>query len=682
VVGLPNSGKSKLYNILTGDYNLVANYPLTTLEIKRTRRTVADREVEIIDTPGLHSLYIQSEEEIAVRNMLYRDTPDLVVQSIDAERLKQSLRLTADLLELGAPTIVVLTAVREGRRMGVNIEAQQLSELLGLPVLVSDGRRFRSDIRRAILKGGGTGNAVTYQDAVEEGIREVEALLPKDLPHRRKTALLLLESDPYILDTLADELPESVRQALPAAVRSADRRLGGSVKRMLRQQRMRWLVSVANRVITERTSAAADAANAETSDEVPSAASGGARSTGAGAGGLERPRRAPRGLSRQSRAAPGRFAQIFGHLSRHPVFGLPILAFFLLLTYFLVVDVAGFLEGFLNGSVVDPAVAFLAARIPDGFWEDFLVGHYGLLTLGLFNAICTVLPILSVFFIMFGLLEDIGYLPNLTILTKRIFEKIGLTGNAIIPLVLGFGCKTMATLTTKTLRSRKEKLIAIYLIAFAIPCSAQLGLDMAILGRVGLRVFPIYIVTLVVVEAAAGLILNRILPEDQPSAFIQELPPVRLPDPKAVLTKTGYRLYWFLKEAIPIFLIAAVLLFLADRFWVLDFLKRVLRPIVSGWLGLPVDIVDALILTMARHEAAAGLLLRMQDQGMLTAIQSVVAVVITTMFIPCIANIVAILKEAGIKAGVIITVSINVSSFILAGILRWILVLLTGGRGL
>ena len=127
--------------------------------------------------------------------------------------------------------------------------------------------------------------------------------------------------------------------------------------------------------------------------------------------------------------------------------------------------------------------------LPAGFWRDLLVGPHGLLTLGLFNSLTTVLPILSVFFMVFGLLEDIGYLPNLAILTRRVSEKVGITGNAVIPLVLGFGCKTMATMTARTLQSRKEKIIVIALIAFAIPCSAQMGLSIAILGAHGRALF-------------------------------------------------------------------------------------------------------------------------------------------------------------------------------------------------
>lgn len=176
-----------------------------------------------------------------------------------------------------------------------------------------------------------------------------------------------------------------------------------------------------------------------------------------------------------------RFSENFAKLSRHPVTGIPLLFAFLILSYFIVVHVAGFIEGFLSSLIADPIIAYLDALLPAGLFQDFLIGEYGILTLGIFNAVFTVLPVLSVFFILFGLMEDMGYLPNLSILVRRLFSKLGLSGKAIMPIVLCFGCKTMATLTTRSIASKKERTIAIFLIAFGIPCSAQMGLNMAIL---------------------------------------------------------------------------------------------------------------------------------------------------------------------------------------------------------
>jgi ferrous iron transport protein B len=308
--------------------------------------------------------------------------------------------------------------------------------------------------------------------------------------------------------------------------------------------------------------------------------------------------------------------------------------------------------------------------------NEFLIGDYGVLSLGLANAFLTILPILTVFFIAFNILEDIGYIPNLCVLTKRIFDKLGLTGNAIMSIILAFGCKTMATLTTKSIRSKKRKFIAVYLIAFAIPCAAQMALNMSILGRIGLRAFIIVFSVLASVWISVGLTLNKLIKDDDKSSFLQELPAIRLPNIKAVIVKTYYRLWWFIKEAVPVFIIAAVVLFVVDKVGLLDATKNLLRPVVNGLLGLPLQMVDALILSMARHEAAAGLIIKLIKAGQLSYIQCITAVTITTLFVPCFANITAMAKEIGIKRAVASVIVINCTAVLVAGILNWVLVIL------
>jgi len=137
IVGLPNTGKSQVFYNLTGQYTLVANYPFTTVEIKKTKCRIDGETYEVIDTPGLHCLYIHSEEELIVRDMIFSEKPDVIVQCIDANLLKQSLTLTADLLELGIPMVISLNAIDETSRRGVWIDSDGLSRLLGVPVIES-----------------------------------------------------------------------------------------------------------------------------------------------------------------------------------------------------------------------------------------------------------------------------------------------------------------------------------------------------------------------------------------------------------------------------------------------------------------------------------------------------------------------------------------------------------------
>ncbi len=633
LTGLANSGKTQIFNNLTGSYGVVANYPMTTLEQESSTFSFRNIEWELIDTPGVNTLQADSSEAIVFRKALLRQRPDIILQCIDANRLRQSLRLTAELLEYGIPIVLSLNVIDETAKKGIRIDTGRLSSLLGIPVIetVAHVGSGMYDLKEAFSHAQVSRTKIVFSGDMKEMVESVEGALSEDTLYRQLMAVLALTEDPELKNIEFSEKnihpisAETVKRIEEEAKRQRINHKG-DMKTIMNRQMAKWTDSLYEKVVTERA--------------VPPVES---------------------------------FASKMGYYSRHPLYGFGFLLIFIIISYFSVVVFAGWLAGVMETFITEPIIGYLGSMITNEFLHDFLIGDFGILTLGLFNAICTILPILSVFFFLFGFLEDVGYLPNLSVLLRRSFTKVGLSGRAVMPIILGFGCKTMATLTTRSLKSRKERLIAIYLIAFAIPCSAQLALNIAILGRAGPLPFLIAMVFLVLVELLAGKILNRVIKDDGNQFFIQELPPFRVPMIDAVFKKTGYRLLWFLKEAIPVFMLASAIIFFIDLIGLLDLLKGFLRPMVVGWLGLPIEMVEALILLIAREEAAAGLILRLSDMGMLDPIQSIIAVVVTTMFVPCFANIVAMFKEAGAKAGIMMLIGINISTILLAGILNFLL---------
>ncbi|MHC4294679.1 MAG: nucleoside recognition domain-containing protein, partial [Planctomycetota bacterium] len=448
-----------------------------------------------------------------------------------------------------------------------------------------------------------------------------------DLPFKRKIGLLLLLDDPFLADYLTDRYGSQKIAPLKKEAGRIRGQFRGNVGRVINDRRSHWI------------------------DDIVESA------------------------TKKQKITPGEFSKAFGRLSRHPVFGIPILLLVVVITFLLVVDVANVIAGWMDHTLWAPVQNKISDIVTIPFWKEFLIGDYGVLSLGLANAFLTILPILTIFFLVLSTLEDIGYIPNVCVLTKRICEKLGLSGNAIMSIALAFACKTMATLTTKGLRSRKEKFIAVYLIAFAIPCAAQMGLNMSILGRMGVWAFMIVLCVLGTVWVSAGLLLNTILKDEEKSPYIQELPAIRLPNPRAVLVKTYYRLWWFIKEAVPVFILAAIALFAIHKLGILDAAKGALAPIVGGFLGLPLRMVDALILCMARHEAAAGLIIKLLKNGELNYVQCIVSVIITTMFVPCFANVMAMIKQLGAKRALAMVFVINCTAVAIAGLLNWALLL-------
>ena len=239
--------------------------------------------------------------------------------------------------------------------------------------------------------------------------------------------------------------------------------------------------------------------------------------------------------------------------------------------------------------------------------RDFLVGDYGFVSMGLNYALAIVLPITTMFFLVFGVLEDSGYVPRLAIFSDRVFRSMGLNGKAVLPMVLGLGCDTMATMTTRILGTPKERLIAIVLLALGIPCSAQLATILGILGGISFWALVTLFGVVVTQMFLVGFLAARILPGER-SDFMLELPPIRLPDPVNLLKKTALRIRWYLGEAVPLFLVGTALLFVLDRTGLLAWVVRASSPVVTGLLGLPAQAAQVFVMGFLRRDyGAAGL---------------------------------------------------------------------------
>ena len=358
-------------------------------------------------------------------------------------------------------------------------------------------------------------------------------------------------------------------------------------------------------------------------------------------------------------AGAARWQERLGRLVREPLAGTAILAAVLYVVYLFVgvfgaQTLVGLLEDGLFGSVINPAAtAFVESFVPLAWVRDLLVGPFGLVTMGLTYAIAIVLPVVTTFFLVFGFLEDSGYVPRLAIFCDRIFRSMGLNGKAVLPMVLGLGCDTMATMTTRILGTPKERLIAILLLALGIPCSAQLATIMGILGGISFTALLTLFGVVLVQMFSVGFLAARVLPGAR-SEFILELPPMRLPRVRNLATKTLLRVRWYLGEAVPLFLVGTLLLFGLDRLGALVWFTRVGEPVVTGLLGLPGDMASVFVMGFLRRDYGAAGLFDLARDGRLTGVQAVVALTVMTLFVPCVANFLMIVKERGLKVGLAI----------------------------
>ena len=344
------------------------------------------------------------------------------------------------------------------------------------------------------------------------------------------------------------------------------------------------------------------------------------------------------------------FGARLGRALVRPLVGIPVLAFTLFVMYEIIgVFVAGTVVGFTEGTVMQSHVEpFLRSAIEQltgssGVAYSLLAGDFGVVTMTVTYILGLLLPLVVAFYLLMSTLEDSGYLPRIAALSDRLMSGIGLNGRAIIPMILGFGCITMATMTTRILGSERERRIATALMAFAIPCSAQLGVVVALLAAAGGGTIAIaYGVIMVLIFGLIGVALDRVLPGKSTDLLI-DLPPLRLPRPRNVLTKTYHKTVMFLKEVSLYFVAGALLLSVLEITGALAALQGALAPLTVGWLELPAAASNAFVMGFVRRDfGAAGL----YDLG-LSGTQILVALVTITLFVPCIASVLIILKERG-----------------------------------
>jgi ferrous iron transport protein B len=367
--------------------------------------------------------------------------------------------------------------------------------------------------------------------------------------------------------------------------------------------------------------------------------------------------------------------------SLKPRTGIPI-AIFALAASFLAVRGIG--EGLIQ-YITDPLFHKLwepvMMRLSDvlggsGFWHDVLVGRLldgsidfsksmGVLTTGLYIEFAIVLPYILIFYLVLGLMEDIGYLPRLAALLDSIMHRLGMHGYAIIPSMLGMGCAVPALMATRILESKRERFIVATLISIAIPCAAAQAMIFGLVGAEGWQYVAIVFGVLFLVWLVMGLILNLSIKGFSPELLI-EIPPYRLPSLRGVLTKLWMRVWGFLKEALPIIMGAIFVVSVLYSLGVFDAIANFTAPLVSGIFGLPKEAVVAIIIGFMRKDIAIGMLAPLG----LSAGQLVIGCVVLTMFFPCVAAFVVFAKELGFKKLLAAMAIMIVATIIVGGLLN------------
>jgi ferrous iron transport protein B len=613
LVGNPNVGKSLIFNYLSKQYVDVSNYPGTTIQVAEAVISCPQQEkhFNIIDTPGVYSISSFNDEELATRD--YVLDADLIVNVLSATTLSRDLFLTAQLKDMGKPMLVVLNQIDELRSSHIEVDIKLLARQLGLEILpcsahTKEGLSTLQDyifehktnyrFKPGLMKSELASFVEPYQDQVFD----------------RAEALMIAEGDKYIAARNQLELKESAQQTQLEIYDIRRAYVDELVKECIQDSQLSWLDKL-------------------------------------------------------------------GNLCMQPVFG-TLLAMFIIYVFlyqFLGLFVAGTIVDFFEINIFheyfEPACravvgSFAEVRLglnelepliltdPLAALGTFLAGDYGVLTLTTTYLLALLLPLVVGFYFGLALLEDSGYLPRLAVLLDGVLSRLGMNGRAVIPLILGGGCVTMATVTTRLLATKKEKLITMALLGLTIPCSAQLGVIQGLLGKLGGPMpWLVWGGVILLVFILTGLILKRVLPGEN-GHFISDIPPMRIPDATNVIKKTAHRSQVFMLEAIPAFFTASALV---AGLQVTGLLKNIIiwcEPLVADVLLLPKETTLSFILGMVRRDFGAfGL-----KEIALDAAELVTVCIVLTLFVPCIATVAVMIKERSLAAAA----SIWLASWILA----------------
>lgn len=378
------------------------------------------------------------------------------------------------------------------------------------------------------------------------------------------------------------------------------------------------------------------------------------------------------------------FSEKLADASIHPVTGIPIALIILYavfsLTRFIGEGIIKYLTEPFFFKVISPLMLKLSSLLGgEGILHNILIGRlienkidfkesFGLLTTGLFIEFSAILPYIVSFYLVISLLEDSGYLPRLAVVMDNIMHRLGLHGMAIIPMMLGFGCNVPGVLGTRTMETKRERFIALTLMAISVPCMAKTAMIVGLLGGYGPLGLGIVFGTLFFSATCLGLLLNRFVKGESMEMFL-EIPPYRLPFLSAVAKKLWIKIIWFFRDAFLWVLFGVAIANILWTLGIIGFIGKPFAPIISGVFGLPKEAVAALLIGLLRKDVALGMLVPLH----LSLPQLIVATVVLSMYFPCLATFSIIMKELGLKDMLKIAGVMAISTLLTGGILNLIL---------
>ncbi|PTX16154.1 ferrous iron transport protein B [Halanaerobium congolense] len=525
LAGNPNSGKTTMFNELTGSRQHVGNWPGVTVEKKTGRASYQNYSLEVIDLPGTYSLGAYSEDEVVARDFLTTGDYDVVLNIINSANLDRNLYFTVQLLEMGVDLIAVLNMADEAEKKGIKIDKQKLGQLLGTPVVetvASKGRGIDNlfaetvqhrDLSEAALK-------IDYGSEVEALISEVVSMLKKfDFTgqiNQRWAAVKLIEHDPEAVKLLEREVGASKAKKIKSLIAERELKAEDDFDNIIIDRKYEFI----NKVIAESVQRPAEDQELENvSDKIDTI------------------------VTNKYLGIPIFMTVMWAIFKFTFTVGEPLIGY--IETFF--EAAGGWIGSLLLGAGASPLIT--------SFITDGIIGGVG--------SVLVFIPNIFLLFLAIGVLEDSGYMSRAAYVMDKVMSKLGLHGKSFIPMIVGFGCNVPGVMATRTLDSKRDRIISI-LINPLMSCSARLPVYVVFAGALfsnhaSTVVFSLYALGIVMAVIMAG-VFNKILFKGERSHFVMELPPYRFPTLKGVFIHMWEKVGAFLKKAGTIIFSVVVLI--------------------------------------------------------------------------------------------------------------------------
>lgn len=636
LAGQPNVGKSTIFNQLTGLNQHVGNWTGKTVEQKTGTFTYNQIQYNLVDLPGTYSLSANSEEELITREYIIREHPDLVVAVVDAATLERNLYLVAELVLLPAPILLVLNMIDVAEKEGIRIEPKVLESALGMPVVAMSASHgqgldaLESTIEAVLqhkvdFKPNRPSILPKHQSVLDELMTTIKPYMPQEYPNDW-VALKLLEGDDEIARVMESRMPEEQWKKVGVLLyqhEDAILDIAGA--------RYQWIGRMVRAAVIE-------------------------------------PPTSRMGLTSR-----------LDHYLTHPIMGTIFMFVILAAIFWVTYSIGGPIQSYLSNALSQLSAWLRNAMTGSPDWIIALLTNGILGGLGM---VLTFLPILAIFYLALGLLEDTGYMSRAAYLTDRWMHMMGLHGKSFLPILLGFGCNVPAVMGTRIVESKNARTLTTLLVPF-VPCTARMAV-IAILaplffGKAAFLVTLGLIAGNLLLLVILGLILHRFVFEDEHVAFIMELPLYHLPNAKTIGIYIWENLIGFLKKAGTTILVASLIVWALSYFpygeittSYLGTFGRWLQP-VGNLLGFPWQVLIALLTSFAAKENTIATLtvlygnLSTTLSALITPASALSILVFQMLFIPCVGTIAAIraetnsIKWTAVSIGIMLVLSFGIS---------------------